>query len=391
MADGLLQYFTDDAIRGYIAFQVIVLLIVASNAWLWRRMRRHPAPGAPPTVSVLVPCRNEEANAAACLRSILSQEYPALEVIALDDHSQDGTLAVLEAERNRDSRLRIVWGDELPDGWTGKNWACHQLSQEARGEVLFFVDADVVLRPHATMALVGAMHAERAGLLSGVPKQELRTMGEQLLVPVFGWSLLSFMPLVAGLISPEAGMPAALGQLMLFTRDAYEAVGGHAGVRTGLVDDLDLARAARTVGVASRLADATTLATCRMYRSGAEAYRGFRKNLFPAFGSALLTYLFVWIWIAFFYLEPLVVLGLGLAGLIPASPSPALIATTVGLALAQWLFVYWRLRLPMWPAVLYPVTVLAFEVLVVGSLVDGLRRRTTWKGRSVEGPPVRLV
>lgn len=391
MADGLLQYFTDDAIRGYIAFQVIVLLIVVSNAWLWRRMRRHPAPDAPPTVSVLVPCRNEEANAAACLRSILSQEYPSLEVIALDDHSQDGTLAVLEAERDRDSRLRIVRGDELPEGWTGKNWACHQLSQAATGEVLFFVDADVVLQPHATMALVGAMHAERAGLLSGVPKQDVRTVGEQLLVPVFGWSLLSFMPLVVGLISPRAGMPAALGQLMLFTRDAYETVGGHAGVRTGLVDDLDLARAARTAGVASRLADATALATCRMYRSGAEAYRGFRKNLFPAFGSALLTYLFVWIWIAFFYLEPLVVLGLGLTGLISASPSPALIAATVGLALAQWLLVYWRLRLPMWPAVFYPVTVLAFEVLVVGSLIDGLRRRTTWKGRSVEGPPVRLV
>jgi chlorobactene glucosyltransferase len=395
--DAVLGFLAGDALVGIIAFQGVVLLVVLSNAVLLARPGRHRDGAATPLVSLLVPARNEEANVGTCVRSLLAQTYPRLEVVVLDDRSEDDTHAILERERAAataagDDRLVVRSGEEPPAGWTGKNWACHQLSLAAQGDVLLFADADTVfVDPDAVGGIVRALQASRADLLSGLPRQLLGTPGEALLVPLFYWALVSFTPLALSRVWRRAPVARAVGQLMAFRRAAYEAIGGHAAVRGSVVDDIGLARRVAAAGLAWQLMDATDLVTCRMYRSGREVANGFAKNLFAAFGSAILPYAFVWGWLAYAVLGPVAVgaLHLGWPERVPVVPG--LLAATIALSLVHWTVVYARLRLPLWPAVVYPVTFLAFLAVAVRSFLVGARRQATWKGRPLERPPTRWL
>lgn len=388
----VLRSLSADPISGILAFQGVVLLIVFSNAAVLLRPRRGRAGAPVPLVSLLVPARDEAANIAACARSLLAQAYPRLEVLVLDDRSEDDTRTILERERERDDRLLVLAGEEPPPGWTGKNWACHQLSLAARGDVLLFADADTVfVDPDAVGAVVDGLEAGSADLLSGLPKQVVGTVGEALLVPLFYWAFLSFTPLAVGLVWRRPAFTRAVGQLMAFRRDAYHAIGGHAAVRGSVVDDLALARRVAHADLRCRLLDATSLVHCRMYRGGREAFAGFGKNLLGAFGYAVLSYAFVWGWLAYVHVAPIARLALHVALPARTEPVPALLAASVMLALVHWVFTYARLKLPTWPAWLYPVTMLAFVAVALRSLVDGVLRRASWKGRAVDRPPTRWI
>lgn len=396
MTDDLLRFLTHDAVIGILAFQSVVLLVVLGNAAVLLRPRREPPPERTaeetPLVSLLVPARNEEANIGVCVRSLLAQRYPHVEILVLDDRSEDGTRAILERERARDARLAVLTGTEPPPGWTGKNWACHQLALAARGEALVFADADTdFFDPDALRAVVRALRAHRLDLLSGLPRQVLGTLGETLLVPMFYWAFLSFTPLALGLLWRRPAFARAVGQLMAFRREAYDAIGGHAAIRGSVVDDLDLARAIARAGRSCRILDATTLVRCRMYRSGREAAAGFGKNLFAAFGYAILPYSFVWGWLAYVHLEPIAVLALLAMPPARGAAEPTLLVTSIALALATWLVTYARLRLPIWPALVYPLTFLGFLAVAARSFHDGVRRRATWKGRTLARPPTRWI
>jgi chlorobactene glucosyltransferase len=393
MTGDVLRFLTHDAMLGILAFQAVVLLIVASNAVLVRRPQRR-AEGGPPRrpVSVLVPARNEAANIRACVRSLLAQTYPRLEVLVLDDRSEDDTRRILEEERARDARLVVLTGTEPPPGWSGKNWGCHQLALAARGEVLLFADADTVFfEPNAVDAIVHTLQDGPADLVSGLPKQLLGTLGETVFVPLFYWAFFCFTPLAAGRVWRRPAFTRAIGQLMAFRREAYDAVGGHAAIRASVVDDLDLARRIAGAGLACRIVDATEFVSCRMYRSGREAVAGFGRNLFAAFGFAILPYAFVWGWLSFVHLAPMGLLALHAAMPERVPADPALLAASVALSLATWTFTYARLRLPTWPALLYPLTFVAFLVVAVRSFVDGVGNRATWKGRSIARPPTRWL
>lgn len=392
MTGAVLTYLAGDALVGIVAFQAVVLLVVLGNAVVLLRPRRADTDAPTPRVSLLVPARNEAANVRGCVRSLLAQRYPAFEVVVLDDRSEDDTRAVLEAERARDGRLAILDGVEPPDGWTGKNWACHQLAAAAHGDVLVFADADTVFAdPDALRRIVATLHAHRVDLLSGLPRQVLGTAGEALIVPMFYWALLSFTPLVMGVWWRRPAFATAVGQLMAFRRAAYDAIGGHAAVRGEVVDDIALARRVAGAGLVARVMDATAIVRCRMYRSAREARAGFAKNLFAAFGYAILPYGFVWGWLGFVFLAPVLTGALHLVWPARVPVEPPLLTATIALALVHWGVVYLRLRLPLWPALVYPVTTVLFLGVAFRSFVDGLFRRSTWKGRRVARPPTRWI
>src|SRR5690606_24994474 len=123
--------------------------------WLAPRLHRSPREYRP-RASVLVPARNEAGNLRSVLPALLELDEAALEVLVLDDDSEDGTAGLIAAaEKASAGRLRLLHGAPLPDGWTGKNWACHQLAAAARGEVLIFCDADVRPGPDAVSRTLG--------------------------------------------------------------------------------------------------------------------------------------------------------------------------------------------------------------------------------------------
>ena len=128
--------FQHDLIYDLIAFQLVLLLIAASNTWILRRARRHAPPPRFPRVSVLIPARNEESNIERCVTSLLAQDYPDFELLVLDDESNDRTRAILDTLAGRNSRLQVLSGRPLEPGWLGKNWACAQLAARADGDLL---------------------------------------------------------------------------------------------------------------------------------------------------------------------------------------------------------------------------------------------------------------
>jgi len=369
-------------------FLGVLLLIALGNLWMWRRLGSYgPSLAQPaPRVSVLVPVRDEVTNVGPCIRSLLAQDYPDYEVLALDDESHDGTGEALLSLSQEDSRLRVLQGQPLPAGWLGKNWACHQLAQVASGELLLFVDADTRHEPPALAHAVVALQAERADLASVFPRQELGSWGERLVVPMLQWSLSSFLPLGLAYRLRRPQFSASSGQFMLFRRAAYQFVGGHAAVRQSVVDDVALTRAIGASGLRWRLLDGHPYIRCRMYRNFRQVYDGLSKNLFALFDCNVPLFLFIWLWLWMVFWEPFIVFALAALG--RAGPQGVIAAAgAVGMSLILWGFTYWRFGFPLHLALLYPFTVLLSVVIAIRSMVLTLLGRATWKGRRLARPP----
>lgn len=379
------EYLTHTLVLQLIVFQLLILLVVLSNLWILLRARRHPPPLVFPKVSILVPARNEENNIAACVRSLLSQDYPDFEVIVIDDQSSDATRIILAQIAEAEPRLRVLDGDPPPDGWLGKNWACFQLAQQAQGDLLLFTDADTFHRPQTLRAIVTALMGEQADLLTGFPRQKVHTWGERLLVPFFTWAFYCFNPLA---ITHRLRLPAlsdAVGQMMLFRRQAYQAIGGHNQIRASIIDDLTLARRIKAAGLRGRVAYIADLIHCRMYRGSRAAFNGFAKNLFAAFDFRLLGFAFGFSWLAVLFWQPLVVLALSLIGRAPQAQMDEL-AFCIGLSTLLWLIPYWAQGVPLGLAFIYPLTLLANEMVALQSLRLSLSGRLTWKDRTLARP-----
>jgi chlorobactene glucosyltransferase len=206
------RYATHDLIYILIVFQAVLLLIVWSNWIILRRARQHKIPEKKPYLSVLIPARNEETNIARCVHSLLVQDYPNFEILVLDDQSDDATPEILCRLAAHEPRLTALAGQALPEGWIGKNWACHQLARQARGELLLFTDADTVYQPNALSALVAAVFGEQADVLTGFPDQVMQTWGERLTVPFFSWAFLTFTPLALAYRLRLPSLSSGVGQ-----------------------------------------------------------------------------------------------------------------------------------------------------------------------------------
>jgi chlorobactene glucosyltransferase len=374
-------------------FLGVLLLIGLSNLRSWRRLGTYGLPRSHPRVSVLVPMREEAANVRPCVRSLLALDYPDYEVLALDDESSDGTVEVLMALAQQYSRLRVLHGAPLPAGWLGKHWACHQLAQAATGELLLFVDADTRHTPQALTHAVAGLQAEQADLVSVFPRQEVGSWAERLVVPIMQWSLSSFLPLGLSYRLRWPQLAAASGQFMLFRREAYELVGGHAAVRQNAVDDVALTRALTARGLRWRLLDGHPYIHCRMYRGFRQVYDGFTKNLFALFGYNVPLFLFIWLWLLTVFWEPLAILALGVLGrpvlrpAVFAGPQNLVLARwAVVLSLLLWGFTHRRFGFPLHLTFFYPLTMLLTVVIALRSMVLTLSGRAIWKGRRLVRP-----
>jgi hypothetical protein len=256
------------------------------NAGLVRRAIPGDRPAVMPKVSVLIPARNEAERIVPTLSSVLAcGPEVAAEVVVLDDHSTDGTAAVVTAAAAGDPRVRVIAGRDLPDGWLGKPWACDQLGRAASGEVLVFIDADVELSSAAIPASVALLQRHGLSLVSPYPRQEALTLGERLVQPLLQWLWLSFLPLrIAERPTPES-MAAANGQIMVFEAEAWRAVGGHGSVRAEVIEDVGMARAIKRSGRRAAIVDGSQIATCRMYDSWSGLQEGYSKSLWAALPS----------------------------------------------------------------------------------------------------------
>jgi chlorobactene glucosyltransferase len=235
---------------------------------------------------------------AETVESLLRQSYPHFELVVLDDHSTDDTVHLAHNAAGDDPRFSLFSGKPLPPGWTGKNWACHQLAGLAHGEILVFTDADVRWHPAALQAVVAGLQSQRADMLTVWPRQITRTWTERLVVPLINFVVLAYLPELAVRRVPGPLFAAANGQALAFTRGAYARSGGHASVRTSVLDDVSLARAAKSSGLRLVMFLSQHLMATRMYSSWTSVRDGFAKNILAGYGGAplflLLATIFHW-------------------------------------------------------------------------------------------------
>jgi len=230
----------------------------------------------PPRVTVILPAKDEAENLAGCAARILAQRGVDLELVIVDDRSTDRTPEIADRLSAEDARCRTIHNRQLPAEWMGKSHACHRGAADARGEWLLFTDADVRLEPDAVAAAIARARAERLDLLSLWPRDDSRGFWERLLVPLCGAMIVIWYGHVAAR-SNARGEAFANGQFLLIRGDAYRAAGGHAAVRSALIEDIALARAAAARGLAVGSAPAPDLVGVRMYRSLIEVARGWQR------------------------------------------------------------------------------------------------------------------
>jgi chlorobactene glucosyltransferase len=368
--------------RAFLLGQVLTVLLLAQIAlvvWNLRVVHRPPArrwPAGAPLISVLVPARNEEASIAGCVDALLAQDYPNLEIIVLDDDSTDGTAAAVRT--CRDPRLRLVTGAPLPEGWTGKNWACHQLASRAHGAVLCFLDATTILSPAALSRAAGELRDSDLGLVSVLLRTDTGTASEAVLMPIVNYGLLALLP--AALIEKPAFRKEAiaLGPFIMVTSAAYAAAGGHAAEPAHIVDDVQLARAVKASGHRIGLRNGTDLVRARWYTGFREIWNGFSKNVYGGIGYrpgiGLLT-LFVVVPVL---LLPFLRLGAGLT----TGGALAFPAVQVGLILSTRAITSRVGRDPLWSVPLHPVAIAVWAGTFARSMVLAhTGREIEWKGR----------
>ncbi len=392
------------------------------NAMTAPRAEKTRPPKRYPLVSLLIPARNEAKNLHAHLPAWLGQDYPNLEVLVIDDHSEDETWKVLQEFSNSrwvakpginpkdkattSSQFKAMRGQALPEGWLGKNWACAQLAECAQGKILIFCDADARPETEAVTRTVSLLEKYRVGTASLIPRQILGTHAEKAVIPLLlHASCLVGLPLrcIPWLRWPALGV--ANGQWLAFTRPAYQAIGGHTAVRDHVVEDLALARLSQERGHGLVLALGAKTLTVRMYHDFRGVWEGFGKNLFILAGDNPLRWVLLLALFLATYATPLVWLALGLAQwvLIPESGIGILNDPTVMtgktllpiLPFLPFLFLVgirvltWRLmREPLSGWLWHVWGVLLIPILAAQSVWKRRHGRLTWKGRILDSATI---
>ena len=229
-----------------------------------------------PGISIIVPARNEEANIARLLVSLVHQDYPRYEIIVVNDASTDNTAAIVQAYTKE--RVQLLSVDGPPEGWTGKNYACWIGSRHARYPWLLFVDADTELARCALRSTIHFALKRNVNVLSLFPQQRCETFWERLLLP---FAYQQYFVATNARVNERNGPALANGQYFFIHHSAYEQVNGHATNASSIVDDAALAVSLKRAGIVSFACRGERLVSVRMYTNLQQIVNGFGKNIYP--------------------------------------------------------------------------------------------------------------
>lgn len=367
-------------------FEIVILIaslsflsIALLNAFFWPKPR-HADQKHAGEVSILIPARNEEANLSDCLNAVLRQGETICEVLIYDDHSTDQTAQIIRDFAARDARVRAIAPVALEPGWCGKNFACWQLANAAKGKWMLFIDADARLAESAAAQMVEEMKQRQLGLLSCWPGLQMISFWERALMPTLNFVVFATfcapLSLLARLM-PYPSLGIAHGACLMFNRESYQRVGGHSAVRDQIFEDTRLAQLWRARGERGLCLDGQDVVSVRMYSSFKEIWQGFQKNFFLAFKHEFS----FWLYLAFrvtFLLLPFVLCVL--------APNRAVFLAAAAILLARFILAL-RFGHPLISVLLHPL----LEVILLALGLSSWQRcksgrGVTWKGREYHKP-----
>ncbi|HEY2588466.1 MAG TPA: glycosyltransferase [Tepidisphaeraceae bacterium] len=382
-----------------LALSIIWLLVVAGllaraigQYRHFRVLQAAPADpgGAPlPSVTVIVPARNEERVIGRCLAGVVGQDYPreAMRGVVVDDNSEDRTGTIIAEAARADARIEVIAGGPLPAGWLGKPHACAEAAARATGDWLCFIDADTVAEPPAIRTAMRVALADGLDLLSLQPQQELRSVAERLIVPA-GFFLLAFTQDLRRTNDPASPEASVDGQFLLIRRAVYEAIGGHAAVRNAVAEDSELAKRVKAAGPRLALYGTQGLLQARMYDDVRSLRQGLARQAATLLGGAPALLIAAVCATAVACAAVLLPAwagydvasrggGVAIASLCcAAAGSLAMLGTHVGAAR--------YFRMPIGYGLVYPLQYLLGAALLAYAAWQQARGRTRWKGRLYE-------
>jgi glycosyltransferase involved in cell wall biosynthesis len=268
------------------------------------------APSVPrPSVSVIVPARNEEAQIRNALTTLLQSTGVEFEVIAVDDRSTDSTGRIMDEVAAADARLKVVHITQLPDGWLGKNHAMHVASEEATGELLLFTDGDIIYEPSAIEIAVRHLVRHKLQHLCLLPKMIPGNVFENAVVTFFGLAFAIGMQL--HLIRTRWPLSyAGVGAFNLVDATFYRSLGGHKPIAMDILDDVKLGKMIKKNGGRIDFQLAPKLLSVRWQQSLWGVVTGLEKNGFASLNYSIPQILFVtfvfFLTMVFPYLSPFV-------------------------------------------------------------------------------------
>lgn len=362
----------------YMGLLLMLLLLTLLNIVSMPKLAKSPRThhNHQEKVSVLIPLRNEERNVIRLIRSLKQLTYAQVEFILLDDQSTDQTYPLLMTEVAGDSRFTIVKGEPLPDGWTGKVYACHQLSRLAQGDYLLYLDADVEVKKDVIEQSMSTVKGYRAQMLTGFPKFPVSTLLGKLLVPMQHFLVYAMLPVWVANHTTRSAFTAAHGAFLFIHRESYLNSGGHQAISGSLVDDVHLARQLKKHQFRVLLVDATSQITCYMYETNREVWNGFKKNIFAGVGRKVSAVWLITLLFSLFYLVPFV---LSVNGILMGDIKWMMVwgvivlqAFIVDVASKEW----------SWRFLFHPLAILILLILLHISMRAGLKPEGySWKGR----------
>jgi chlorobactene glucosyltransferase len=334
----------------------------------------------PPRLSVCVPARNEERGVEACLQSLLNQDYPNFEVIAIDDHSTDRTGDIMRNLAQENSRLKVLEGTDLPDDWLGKPFALHQAFKVAKGEYLLFTDADPVFKPTALNTAVHVMRERDLDVLTLMPKAEFGSFWERAVQPVI-FGFIASLTRFKNVNDPDHRSAMGFGAFLMFRRSAYEKIGGHEAGKSDVLEDVLIAKRAKRAGLKLFVADAKQLFSIRMYFGLKEIWFGWEKNMFFAMKESVVKATYNVAVVLGFVFTPYIILAINIFEQIGWL---WIVMALVGVVLVSAAFYKTcdEMELQRNNAVLFPIGALVMAAIMANSMFHTLvRKKTKWRGR----------
>jgi glycosyltransferase involved in cell wall biosynthesis len=332
------------------------------------RVNRHYAD----LVSILIPARNEADSILPLLQSIYRQDYNNYEVIVYDDESTDKTFAVCSKFAATHNDFHVIKGAELPDGWTGKNYACHQMAKQAKGDYFLFIDADETIHNGLINSAVHRAKLYKLGLLSLFANQVMPTIAEKTTVPLLHYMLLNLLPLRLVYLTKNDAVSVACGQFMLFDADIYRQNWWHQLVCDKVVEDAAIMKAVKSASFNGEVLLANGMINCRMYKSYREAINGFSKNALAAFNYSS------------FGLLIYIIMLIGGPMLVMMTLNFNLIFFMIGLIILTRIMISLAAgQSAIYNIITHPIQMINLVIIAFLSIQKHLTHTNVWKGRRV--------
>lgn len=368
-----------------LAIVAVLLCQAAIGVHFKHTLKKESLPHNSPLVSAVVPARNEERNIERCVRGLINQDYPQLELIFADDDSSDATPDILARYEKQDQRVKVVHTGSKPESWNGKQWACHSGAMATTGDWLCFMDADTYAEPYLLRRTVAFALAHRIDMLTLQPWYEMLGLWERIVLPAGLMPLLLIFP--PGRVNdPRNSVSLANGQFILIRRAVYDAIDGHAGIKDRAMDDYSLAKNVKHAGYRLFVANGADVMRVRMYANLKEIWMGIRKLSVEVCGGWLLTILSLVVNLLINVMPVILLLWAIVSGQWIAA---LIMGATVAFQVIYYGFVRMvGFRLPPWSSVTYPVGGIIVTAILLDSMFHLITGRDIkWKGRSIVGCP----